>query len=117
MNRNETAALIGIATAADPRMGGDETTLQARAIMWSEAIHPDITLVFARRAIARFYADNTRSIMPADINHAWLDERRDIAERQRSSALQRQMALAEAEAVPMPDNVRQIVDYLKGKTA
>lgn len=116
MNHKEVMTLLGVGALIDARLSAstDEDKV-GKAIMWAEALDDDMPVEWARKAIASHYADSGATVMPADLNRLWRIERKKTKEAQHAANLSRQLEAQRAEAVPMPDYVREKFDELKKK--
>lgn len=108
MTPADAARVLAIAAALDPRMrapGPEEAA--ARAVTWAEALDTDMPGAFAGRAVTAHYAEDSRTIMPADLNRGWRAHRKREAETARTQALLEEQRQHRISSVPMPPALRQ----------
>lgn len=105
MTPAEVSALLLAVRAVDDRIADDD----ARVAAWSAILDDRVTLEHARQAVVAHYRQQTRVIMPADVNaHA-------KALRDREHEQQQRMALTSGDGVPMPPEIRQRLDAMLGR--
>ncbi len=108
MTPREAASLLAIAGAYDQRLTPpSQEDAKARAVAWSAALDTDMPVEWARQQVTRHYAERTTVLMPADINTAWRVERRDMKRRALEDQRRLEIEASRADAVPMPDWVRE----------
>lgn len=108
MNPAEAAIVLSIAATLDPRLKpASPQDAELRAKAWSATLDEDMPLAFARDGVTGHYAESDRGVMPADLNRAWRNYRRDRASSEREDRERHALMSAEAMAVPMPEDVRR----------
>jgi hypothetical protein len=83
MNRTDVAAMLGAASAVDPKLPQPDPDVLT---MWT-AILDDVPAAVAADAVREHYRRHGETIMPADIVEHWRTVRRDAAERQHNTAI------------------------------
>ncbi|WP_073846181.1 zinc finger domain-containing protein [Amycolatopsis sp. CB00013] len=106
MNRTEVAALLGAASAVDPKVPQPDPDLLT---MWA-GILDDVPADVAGAAVREHYRHNGETVMPADIVEYWRTVRRDAAEREHAAQLR-------ARAAERPLDLRAIRDGVARVTA
>jgi hypothetical protein len=115
MNPSEAAKILSIAVTLDPRLKPpSREDAQARAAAWSASLDDDLPVTVAERMIVEHYRESTDGVMPAHVNKAWRQYRRDLIAEQREQAEKRAVTVAADHAVPMPPDVKkQLLQALK----
>lgn len=118
MNVPDVLKVLGVGSLIDARLGAktDDDKI-GKAAAWAEALDNDMPVAWACRAIARHYAESVATCMPADLNKAWRIEAREARRKQREEELREIQQAEKANAVPMPDYVRQQLKELMTKGA
>lgn len=83
MNRTEVAALLGAASAVDPKVPQPDPDVLT---MWA-GILDDVPADVAGAAIREHYRHNGETVMPADIVEHWRKVRREAAEQRHNAEL------------------------------
>jgi hypothetical protein len=83
MNRTEVAALLGAASAVDPKVPHPDPDVLT---MWA-GILDDVPADVAGAAVREHYRHHAETIMPADVVEYWRTVRREAAERRHSAEL------------------------------
>lgn len=88
MNRPEVAALLGAASAVDPKLPQPDPDVLT---MWAGILN-DVPAGIAANAVREHYRHNSETIMPANIVAHWRAVRRDDAERKHTAQLRQHAA-------------------------
>lgn len=83
MNRSEVAALLGAASAVDPKVPQPDPDVLA---MWA-GILDDVPADIAAEAVREHYRRRAETIMPANIVEHWRTLRREAAERRHNAKI------------------------------
>lgn len=83
MNYQQTERLLGAITQVDDRLSLDKFRVAA----WVEILDQDMPYEFAIQAIKDHYGSETTVIMPAHINRAWRNLRREQKEIEKTKEL------------------------------
>ena len=117
MTPQEVNRLLAWAASYDARLtprSQDDLILKAQA--WSQALDPSMPFKWAGEAVTAHYAASTSSLMPADLNAAFRAERKRQADAQATTVALQAIEESRAQAVPMPDEIRQRIKALAAKT-
>lgn len=116
MKPAEAGTVLAVASAFDARLTprSDEDA-EAKAYAWALALDSDMPTDWARRFVAKHYAEASTTIMPADVNAAWRRERRAMNDAERANRQKLEIEAAEANAVPMPDEIKNRIHALANK--
>ncbi|WP_414936641.1 hypothetical protein [Amycolatopsis sp. cmx-11-51] len=106
MNRTAVAALLGAASAVDPKVPQPDPDVLT---MWA-GILDDVPADIAGAAVREHYRHNGETVMPADIVEYWRAVRRDAAERRHTAELR-------ARAIERRPDLRAIRDGVARVTA
>jgi hypothetical protein len=107
MTKDEVSKFLILAMGIDNRLNpADQNAFIAKVEGWHLALSNSMTFEFAREALGKHYANQTDAIMPANLNTIWK------VERDRQTDIKAAIT-DKSEAVPMPDNVRALIQGLK----
>lgn len=97
MNKQQVATILTMAAAVDDRIDPDNP----RVVMWTECLHPEMDIEWAKKYVVKHYAEAKTILMPADLNQAWKAE----FARRRSEAVWAELDAIGRDAVPPPAEV------------
>lgn len=118
MNPSEAGKVLAVAALYDARIRpADVDQAAMKAVLWAEALAPDMSAKWAQKAVAHFYKDQTDVLMPAHLNTAWKAHKRAESDRQASERQRQEIEAAEQAAVPMPDDVKRMLADIARKKA
>jgi hypothetical protein len=116
MTPSDAASLLAVASSLDPRLTPpSKADGVARATVWSAALDDDIPVDKARGIIVMHYRESTEAIMPAHVNRAWRQHRKQFLEAERRDMDAKAAAQQAAIAVPMPESIRQHLRVITGE--
>lgn len=116
MKPADAGTVLAVASAFDARLTprSDEDA-EAKAYAWALALDSDMPVDWARRHVAKHYAEASTTIMPADVNAAWRRERKTMKDAERERQRKLEIEAAESKAVPMPDEIKRRIHELANK--
>lgn len=108
-NKDLAQLLVRIAVLDARHIIRDEQRFRDKVDAWAEVLDSDMPYEAALKTVHSHYADEATSVMPADLNKKWRSEKKRAKEREQSERLHKQFDEAQANAVPMPDHVRELL--------
>ena len=108
MNRTEVAALLGAASAVDPKVPQPDPDVLT---MWA-GILDDVPADIAGSAVREHYRHNGETVIPADIVHYWRTVRRDAAERRHTAELRARAAERRPDLRAISDGIARVTAAL-----
>jgi len=111
VNPSEAATVLAVAVTLDNRLKPpSREDAQARATAWSETLDSDLTPSVAQKIVIDHYRETTDSLMPAHVNRAWRSLRKQQKQFASEEAQRKAAAAAAAAAVPMPRDVKVLLE-------
>ena len=107
MNPSEAARVLSVAVTFDARLKPpSREDAQARAAAWAAALDEDLPQQSAERIVIEHYRESTEAVMPAHVNRAWRQRKREALAQEREAAERRALTESAETAVPMPESVK-----------
>lgn len=109
MNVMEMGRLLATVSLIDPRVSRrDENEKELMAKAWLVVVGDDVPYEFAAKCAQEHYRSSSDTFMPSHIVSKWKIERDKQREKQHLMEI-----TDKSHAVPMPDNVRELIKGMK----